>query len=107
MTKATEAPEKAGTTLAAARPQISLLHHMAAVLAMQGSAEHGVTVKMVDGGLTKGKFDSAFTDGLSLVVGNHKEYFPLTAITKIVIHTPNVSRPEVTKRGSIASQLAR
>ncbi len=46
---------------------------MASVLA----AEHEVTVRTVDGKSTKGKFDEVFEDGLSLVVGNDKQYLPL------------------------------
>jgi hypothetical protein len=44
MTKATEAPEQA-----------SLLNHLATV-----AAEQEITVKMVDGKSTKGKFDAVF-----------------------------------------------
>ena len=80
----------------------TLLRHIATV-----AAEQGVTIRTVDGGSTKGKFDSAFTDGLSIVVGAHKEYFPLTGITRIVVHSPKALLPEGTKRRSIASQLAR
>ena len=62
MTKATETPEKA-----------SLLHHMATVAAGQ----EVVTIKTVDGKSATGKLDAVFADGLSLMVADHKLYFPL------------------------------
>jgi hypothetical protein len=80
----------------------TLLHHIATV-----AAEQWITIRTADGESTKGKFDTVFTDGLSIVVGNHKDYFPLTGITKIVVHPPKAALPEGTKRRSIASQLAR
>jgi len=81
-------------TRAAAKADISLLRHMAAVLATDATEGREIIVKMVGGQLTRGKFDTVFTDGLSLVVGNHREYFPLTGITKIVVHPPRAARRE-------------
>ena len=92
MTKATETPEKA-----------SLLHHMATVAAGQ----EVVTIKTVDGKSATGKLDAVFADGLSLMVADHKLYFPPAGIMWIAVHPPkDASRPEGKKRRSIASLLA-
>ena len=80
----------------------TLLHHIGTV-----AAEQGITIRTADGKSTKGKFDTVFTDGLSIVVGDHKAYFPLTGITRIVVHSPKALLPEGTKHRSIASRLAR
>ena len=80
----------------------TLLHHIGTV-----AAEQGITIRTADGESTKGKFDTVFTDGLSIVVGDHKAYFPLTGITRIVVHSPKPLLPEGTKHRSIASRLAR
>ena len=53
------------------------------------------------------KFDTVFTDGLSIVVGDHKAYFPLTGIMCVAVHPPkDASRPERTKRQPIAHLVA-
>jgi hypothetical protein len=90
MTTATETPDKA-----------SLLHHMATV-----AAEQEVTIRTIDGKSATGKFDAVFADGLSLMVHDHKLYFPLKGIMWIAVHPPkDASRPKAAKR-SIASMLA-
>jgi hypothetical protein len=38
---------------------------------------------------------------------NHKEYFPLKGIAKIVVHPPEALLPEGAKRASLASLLPR
>jgi hypothetical protein len=81
----------------------TLLHHIGTV-----AAEQEITVKMVDGKSTKGKFDAVFADGLSLMDRDVKMYVPLKGIVWIAVHPPkDASRQEGTKRRSIASQLAR
>jgi hypothetical protein len=80
----------------------TLLHHIATV-----AAEQEVTVRTVDGKSATGKFDAVFADGLSLIVHDHRMYFPLKGITLIAVHPPkDASRPEGAKRRSIASMLA-
>jgi hypothetical protein len=78
----------------------SLLDHLAA------AAEHELTVTTVDGKLLiKGKLDHVFTDGLSLVVRNGKQYFPLTGITSIVVHPLKAPRPKEAKKRTLADLL--
>ena len=70
------------------------------------AAEQDVAIKTVDGKSTTGKFDTVFADGLSIVVGAHKIYFPLAGIMRIAVHPPKALLPEGTKPRSIASELA-
>jgi hypothetical protein len=77
-----------------AKPDMSLLHHLAALLTATGVAtQYDLTVRTADGSSVKGKFDHLFIDGLSLVVGNDKRYFPLTGITEIALHFPKGPAP--------------
>jgi hypothetical protein len=81
--------EKAQAALYSAKPNISLLHHMAAVQAIQPI---GFTVTLADGTTYRADgVDHIFTDGLSVVVEGHRRYFPLTAIREIVMHNPGES----------------
>jgi hypothetical protein len=75
--------------LAAAEPNLSLLHHMAATQAMQT----GFTVMLRDGGFYEtDKGDFIFTDGLSINNDGRRIYIPLTAIKAIIIRNPGESR---------------
>ena len=81
--------EKAQAALYSAKPTISLLHHMAAVQAIQPI---GFTVTLADGTAYRAEgVDHIFTDGLSVVVEGHRRYFPLTAIREIVMQNPGES----------------
>ncbi len=89
MMRGTEAAENAQEALAATKPQMSLLHHMAAV---QPTGFIGLVVTLLDGTAYKADgVDHIFTDGLSVVVGGHRHYVPLTAIRDIMIHAPGES----------------
>jgi hypothetical protein len=78
--------EQAKAQLEAARPHISLLHHMAAV---QGMVSFGFTVTLLDGSEYRADaVDHIFTDGLTVVTEGRRRYFPLTAIRDILIHNP-------------------
>jgi hypothetical protein len=68
-----------------AKPVMGFLHHIAATQAMQT----GFTVTLIDGTTyTADKGDFVFTDGLSIVQGGHRIYFPTTAIRSILVHNP-------------------
>jgi hypothetical protein len=71
------------------------------------AAEQEVTVRMLDGKSTTGKFDAVFAEALSLLVHDDKMYFPVAGIMRIAVRPPKALRPEGTKRVSIASKLAR
>jgi hypothetical protein len=75
--------------VAAAKPKMSLLHHIAAMQAM----ETGFAVTLIDGTSYRAdRGDFVFlTDGLSMVAGRHRRYFPLTAIREITISNPGES----------------
>jgi hypothetical protein len=70
--------------LESAKPQISLVHHVAAILT------HGrkLTIHLSDGRVCDGELDSSFTDGLSLVNAGLRTYFPLNSIVSIMVHNP-------------------
>jgi hypothetical protein len=73
--------------LAAAKPERSLLHHIAATTAMQT----GFDLLLLDGTsytVEKDKVEYMFTDGLSFMHSGHKTYIPLTAIKAIVVRNP-------------------
>jgi hypothetical protein len=70
--------------LAAAKPKLSLLHHIAATQAMQ----IGFTILLLNGGSYKtDKSDFIFTDGLSILKEGHRIYIQ-TAVKAIRIHNP-------------------
>jgi hypothetical protein len=59
--------------LEAAKPKLSLLHHLAAVQAIRPV---GFTVMLVDGAAYRAdSVDHVFTDGLSVVADDHRRYF--------------------------------
>jgi chaperone required for assembly of F1-ATPase len=68
-----------------AKPDMSLLHHIAATQVMRT----GFTVTLLDGTTYKTPAgDFIFTDGLSIVHEDDRIYFPLTAIKSIQVHSP-------------------
>jgi hypothetical protein len=78
-----QAEKERQAKLARAKPNISLLHHIAATQAM----DTGFTVMLLDGGsYNTNKGDFVFTDGLSIVLDDHRIYIPLTAIKAILIN---------------------
>jgi hypothetical protein len=68
----------------AAKPQMSLVHHIAATL----TPGRKLTIHLSDGRVCDGELDFFFTDGLSLVNAKLRTYFPLNSIVSILVHNP-------------------
>jgi hypothetical protein len=66
-----------------AKPKGSLLHHLAA-----NAQGRTVTVCRTDGQRSDGQLETAYTDGLSLIIAGMRTYFPLNSITSIQVHNP-------------------
>ena len=72
--------------LEAAKPTLSLLHHLAAL-----DPPHGFLVRLLDGeSYEAAKVDHVFTDGISIVSHGTRTYIPLNAISSISIANPPV-----------------
>jgi hypothetical protein len=72
--------------LAAAKPNLSLLHHLAAL-----NPPHGFRVRLLDGeSYEAAKVDHVFTDGISIINEDTRIYIPLDAISSIRITKPPV-----------------
>lgn len=71
--------------LAAAAPTVGMFQHIAATQA----AQMGFTVTLLDGATyITSSADFMFTDGMSIIMDQHRIYIPKTAIKSILIHNP-------------------